>query len=217
MDLAWGGIGRPFGAGLIPEGHWAFPRALQSSWSHDLARAKRLLAEAGYSSGFDAGELVGTVQSATAAESVLNNLNAIGIRARFRIMERVAYLTAWKDKKGPGMGLYYLGLVTSVLLLVETNLWQTLEFERVASYVPKGQRLRAWVTTMVVSFAVLGLLGVAWLDLLGSPLASAPRVGFLRVLAFVSWSGSSRILFPSGLVLALIWARWNARTWCVTL
>jgi hypothetical protein len=97
----------------------------------------------------------------------------------------------------------------SVLLLVETNLWQTLEFERVASYVPKGQRLRAWVTTMVVSFAVLGLLGVAWLDLLGSPLASAPRVGFLRVLAFVSWSGSSRILFPSGLVLALIWARWK--------
>jgi peptide/nickel transport system substrate-binding protein len=47
MDLAWGGIGRPFGAGLIPEGHWAFPRALQSSWGYDMARGKRLLAEAG--------------------------------------------------------------------------------------------------------------------------------------------------------------------------
>jgi peptide/nickel transport system substrate-binding protein/glutathione transport system substrate-binding protein len=47
IDLAWGGIGRPFGAGLIPEGHWAFPRALQGSWSHDLPRARRLLAEAG--------------------------------------------------------------------------------------------------------------------------------------------------------------------------
>jgi ABC-type transport system substrate-binding protein len=47
IDLAWGGIGRPFGAGLIPEGHWAFPRALQSTWSYDVARAKRLLAEAG--------------------------------------------------------------------------------------------------------------------------------------------------------------------------
>jgi peptide/nickel transport system substrate-binding protein/glutathione transport system substrate-binding protein len=47
IDLAWGGIGRPFGAGLIPEGHWAFPRALQGSWSYDLPRAQRLLAEAG--------------------------------------------------------------------------------------------------------------------------------------------------------------------------
>lgn len=51
IDLAWGGIGRPFGAGLIPEGHWAFPRALQSTWSYDVARAKRLLAEAGVNPG----------------------------------------------------------------------------------------------------------------------------------------------------------------------
>jgi peptide/nickel transport system substrate-binding protein len=67
--------------------------------AYNPARAKQLLAEAGYPSGFDAGELVGTVQFANAAESVLNNLNAIGIRSRFRTMERVAYLTAWKDKK----------------------------------------------------------------------------------------------------------------------
>ncbi|HEV8676721.1 MAG TPA: ABC transporter substrate-binding protein [Methylomirabilota bacterium] len=47
IDLAWGGIGRPFGAGLIPEGHWAFPRQLQTTWSYDVPRAKKLLAEAG--------------------------------------------------------------------------------------------------------------------------------------------------------------------------
>lgn len=47
IDLAWGGIGRPFGAGLIPDGHWAFPRQLQGTWGYDPARAKRLLAEAG--------------------------------------------------------------------------------------------------------------------------------------------------------------------------
>ena len=35
IELAWGGIGRPFGAGLIPDGHWAFPRALQGTWSYD--------------------------------------------------------------------------------------------------------------------------------------------------------------------------------------
>ena len=62
-------------------------------------RAKRLLREAGYPSGFDAGEMVGTVQFASAAEAVINYFAAVGIRARFRTMERVAYLSAWKDKK----------------------------------------------------------------------------------------------------------------------
>jgi peptide/nickel transport system substrate-binding protein len=47
IDLAWGGIGQPFGAGLIPAGHWAFPRELQGTWRYDVAHAKRLLAEAG--------------------------------------------------------------------------------------------------------------------------------------------------------------------------
>jgi peptide/nickel transport system substrate-binding protein/glutathione transport system substrate-binding protein len=47
VELAWGGIGRPFGAGLIPEGHWAFPRSLQTTWGYDVARGKKLLAEAG--------------------------------------------------------------------------------------------------------------------------------------------------------------------------
>jgi peptide/nickel transport system substrate-binding protein/glutathione transport system substrate-binding protein len=51
IELAWGGIGRPFGAGLIPEGHWAFPRALQGTWTHDPARARQLLAEAGVTPG----------------------------------------------------------------------------------------------------------------------------------------------------------------------
>ena len=51
IELAWGGIGRPFGAGLIPEGHWAFPKALQGTWSYDPAKGKRLLTEAGVNPG----------------------------------------------------------------------------------------------------------------------------------------------------------------------
>jgi peptide/nickel transport system substrate-binding protein len=66
---------------------------------YDPAKAKQLLAEAGYPNGFDAVELVGTVQYATAAESVVQNLRAVGIRANFRTMERATYLAAWKDKK----------------------------------------------------------------------------------------------------------------------
>jgi peptide/nickel transport system substrate-binding protein/glutathione transport system substrate-binding protein len=45
MDLAWGEIGRAMGAGLIPEGHWAYPNL--NVWSYDPAKGKRLLAEAG--------------------------------------------------------------------------------------------------------------------------------------------------------------------------
>lgn len=45
MDLAWGGIGQAMTAGLIPEGHWAYPNL--KVWSYDPAKGKRLLAEAG--------------------------------------------------------------------------------------------------------------------------------------------------------------------------
>jgi peptide/nickel transport system substrate-binding protein len=64
-----------------------------------VSKAKQLLREAGYPNGFDAGEMTGTVQFANTAEAVINNFAAVGIRARFRTMERVAYLQAWKDKK----------------------------------------------------------------------------------------------------------------------
>jgi len=66
---------------------------------YDPARARQLLREAGFANGFDAGEMVGTVQFAGAAEAVINYLGAVGIRARFRTMERAAYLAAQRDKK----------------------------------------------------------------------------------------------------------------------
>jgi peptide/nickel transport system substrate-binding protein len=66
---------------------------------HDPARSRQLLREAGYPGGFDAGDMVGTVQFAGAAEAVLNDFAQVGIRARFRTMERAAYLAAQRDKK----------------------------------------------------------------------------------------------------------------------
>jgi peptide/nickel transport system substrate-binding protein len=90
------GASPPMGS-LIPQGvEFALPA---EPHAYDPARARRLLAEAGYPNGFDATELIGTVQFANTAEAVLANLQAVGIRARFRTMERVAYLSAWKDKK----------------------------------------------------------------------------------------------------------------------
>jgi len=45
IDLAWGGIGEPITAALIPEGHWAYPNL--HVWKYDPAKGKQLLAEAG--------------------------------------------------------------------------------------------------------------------------------------------------------------------------
>ena len=90
------GASPPIGSLIPPAVEFALP---VEPHRHDLAKAKQLLREAGYAEGFDAGELIGTVQFSATAEAVLNSFRTIGIRARFRTMERVAYLSAWKDKK----------------------------------------------------------------------------------------------------------------------
>ena len=47
---------------------------------YDPAKAKQLLAEAGYPKGLDAGEFVPTPPFTTVAEAALNDLSAVGIR-----------------------------------------------------------------------------------------------------------------------------------------
>jgi peptide/nickel transport system substrate-binding protein len=66
---------------------------------YDPAKAKQLLAEAGYPNGFDAGELVPIPPAFTAGEAVVNYLNAVGIRVKMIVMERAPFYTAWRDKK----------------------------------------------------------------------------------------------------------------------
>ncbi len=90
------GASPPMGSIIPPATEFGLP---VEPHAYNPSKAKQLLREAGYPSGFDAGEMVGTVQFASAAEAVINYFAAVGIRARFRTMERVAYLSAWKDKK----------------------------------------------------------------------------------------------------------------------
>jgi len=78
---------------------------------YNLQKAKQLLAEAGYPNGFDAGELTPIPPFFTVGEAVLNSLQAIGIRARMRTMERAAFLSAWREKKL--RGLFVVGVGTS--------------------------------------------------------------------------------------------------------
>src|SRR5438093_5776898 len=71
-------------------------------YPYDPARAKRLLAEAGYPDGFDAGDLTPLPPFTTMGEDFANNLAAVGIRTRVRTMERATFLQAWRTKEVQG-------------------------------------------------------------------------------------------------------------------
>ena len=71
--------------------------------AYDPAEAKRLLAEAGYASGFDAGEYNIDSSYSNFGEAVLDNLQAVGIRATLRPLERAAFFEAYSNKKFKGL------------------------------------------------------------------------------------------------------------------
>jgi peptide/nickel transport system substrate-binding protein len=66
---------------------------------YDVAKAKQLLAEAGYPRGFDAGELYCDVSTTAAAEATINYLLAAGIKVKLRPLERAAFLKSYGEKK----------------------------------------------------------------------------------------------------------------------
>jgi peptide/nickel transport system substrate-binding protein len=70
---------------------------------YDPAKAKELLAEAGYPNGFDAGDFTAIPGFPTVAAAVVNDLNAVGIRVRFRQMERATFYAKWLEKKLPAL------------------------------------------------------------------------------------------------------------------
>jgi len=70
---------------------------------HNPARAKQLLAEAGYPNGFDAGELYQLPPYFSLGEAIIGNLQAVGIRLKMRPMERAAYFAAIQSKKAKGL------------------------------------------------------------------------------------------------------------------
>jgi len=86
---------------IIPssfEFYWQSP-----GYAFDAARAKRLLAEAGYPTGFDAGDYFCDAAVTYLGEPVVNYLNAAGIRVKLRPLERAAYFRGWSEKKYRGL------------------------------------------------------------------------------------------------------------------
>src|SRR6266700_1540506 len=80
------------------------PQSLEYYWPpplypYDPKRARALLAEAGYPNGFEAGDLSSEpFAGAGIGEPVVNDLNAVGIRLRLRLLERAAFLKQFADK-----------------------------------------------------------------------------------------------------------------------
>jgi peptide/nickel transport system substrate-binding protein len=74
--------------------YWAPP-----AYPYDPARAKKLLAEAGYPNGFDAGDYFCDAAFGSLGESVITYLKAAGIQAKLRPRERVAFFKGYSEKQ----------------------------------------------------------------------------------------------------------------------
>jgi peptide/nickel transport system substrate-binding protein len=95
-DALTRGYSRVTGNPFIPdmfEFYWQPPTPV-----YDPAKARQLLAEAGYPNGFDAGSYNCDSSYANLGEAVVNNLGEVGIRAKLRPMERAAYIKAFAEK-----------------------------------------------------------------------------------------------------------------------
>ena len=94
------GASKPAGSFIPPQFEFALPF---EPYPYDPAKAKQLLAEAGYPNGFDAGELHQLPPYFSLGEAIVGYLRAVGIKMKMRPMERAAYFSALGTKKLKGL------------------------------------------------------------------------------------------------------------------
>ena len=94
------GMSRPTGS-IVPRS-LEFALALEPP-AYDPARAKQLLAEAGFANGFDAGDFYPYPPYYSMGEALAGYLQAVGIRNQIRTLERAAFLTAYREHKLRGV------------------------------------------------------------------------------------------------------------------
>jgi len=102
------GINKAACLGFCPPAGIIIPRMMEFTlpaepYPHDPRKAKELLAEAGYPNGIDAGLFHAIPGFPTAAEVVVNDFNAVGIRIKLAPMERAAFYADWKAHKFHGL------------------------------------------------------------------------------------------------------------------
>jgi peptide/nickel transport system substrate-binding protein len=78
-------------------------------WPQDVAKAKKLLAEAGYPNGFNVDWVTPTPNYYSRGERIVSQLQGIGIRSRLQVMERGVYLKKMQGgmREWPGVQIIF--------------------------------------------------------------------------------------------------------------
>lgn len=106
---------------IIPR---VMPYALQvPAFPYDPQKAKQLVAEAGHPTGIDAGLFHAIPGFPTAAEAVVNDLNAVGIRVKLAQMERATFYAEWKSHKLHGLYMTGSGSAGNAASRVESFIY----------------------------------------------------------------------------------------------
>jgi peptide/nickel transport system substrate-binding protein len=111
------GHSRPTGS-IIPR-QFAGALALEP-YAYDPKKARQLLAEAGYASGFEAGDLTVDTVFTSLGEAFVNDLTAVGIRAKMRPMERAADQAAHRERTHKTLALQISGAFGNAATRLET-------------------------------------------------------------------------------------------------
>lgn len=90
-------LGHSLLTGSIIPRDFDFALALEP-YPYDSNKARQLLKDAGYPSGFDAGEFYVDSVYTGVVEALVNDLSAVGIRAKVRPVERAAHQVALREK-----------------------------------------------------------------------------------------------------------------------
>ena len=97
------GINQAVSLGFSKLTHSIIPSTFDYYWQpplypFDPARAKQLLAEAGYPNGFDAGDYNCDLVTTSSGEPVVNSFSVAGIRLKVRPMERAAFFKGFQER-----------------------------------------------------------------------------------------------------------------------